>query len=175
MASIKPFLFSCFPTCNFSNATTGLQTMWYWMMKQPPSPLLFVSPDRFSPPPHPLGVLSFHNKGHRLPLSHALTFLSMVVLTGSAGWAVPYNIHTSRGRQTDRQWELRCQIGLSRQMTSPPLLCSSREHLTCLWYKFFLRVDGRGIMLPPINAFEAVQNIQSCKDGNVICSLTSTS
>ncbi|CAB1430308.1 unnamed protein product [Pleuronectes platessa] len=49
----------------------------------------------------------------------------MAVLTGSAGRAVPYHVHTSPGRQDDRQWELRRQIGLSRQLTSTAFLFST--------------------------------------------------
>lgn len=136
---------------NHSNASTGLLTLWFSIIP-PPLPLL-------SPIPFPSTVMEFYHSITRVTVSHCLTiaFLCMVVLTGSAGWAVPYNIHTSLGRQNDRRWELRCQIVLSRQLTSTPFLFSIvilyllteaalivavprfrtlLVHLTCSWYKF---------------------------------------
>lgn len=121
-------------------------------LKKHPLPLL-------SPIPFPSTLMQFYHSITRVTVSHCLTiaFLCMVVLTGSAGWVVPYNIHTSLGRQNDRQRELRCQIVFSRQLTSTPFLFSTvilyllteaalivavprfhtlLVHLTCSWYKF---------------------------------------
>lgn len=84
-------------------------------------------PLSINPIPFPSSLMQFCHSITRVTVSHCLTiaFLGMVVLTGFAGWVVPYNIHTSLGRQNDRQWELRCQLVLSRQLTSTPFLFST--------------------------------------------------
>lgn len=131
--------------------------------------LPLLSPIPFSP-----SLMEFCHSITRVTVSHclAIAFLGMVILTGSAGWVVPYNIHTSLGGQNDRQWELTCQIVLSRQLTSTPFLFSTvilyllteaaliveiphfrtlPVRLTYSWYKFVM--ESEGIILLPINVF----------------------
>lgn len=139
---------------------TGLLTLLYWIKKKNTSSPFFLSPFLF-----PSTLMEFCHSITRVTVSHclAIAFLGIVVSTGSAGWTVPYNIHTSLGRQNDRQWELRCQIVLSRQLTSTLFLFSTAilyllteaalivaiphfrtllVRLTCWWYTFLMNRAG---------------------------------
>lgn len=104
---------------------------------------------------------------------------------------MPYNIHTSLGRRSDRQWELRCQIVLYRQLTSTPFLFATvilyllteaalivappplTPHPSYLNSTLdmphdihFVIVNGAGIAFLPFNVFYGSQAAQ------IICTVT---